>query len=190
MSNLGLVEVAAGKVASAIGRFTEALAVNRDLEYPFGEALCLTNLGYAYEVSGRLQEALAAYEEGLAIRVKHCSLIDQAASLHSIGALLVTMERVDDAVDYLDRSLKICRDNNVGYGEGLALASLGDGYLALGKPADAHAAWRRAHDILAEIGATEASAVRDRLANLALAVQAQPENRTVVAQAQPHTLDS
>ena len=190
LSNLGLVEVAAGKVASAIGRFTEALAVNRDLEYPFGEALCLTNLGYAYEVSGRLQEALAAYEEGLAIRVKHCSLIDQAASLHSIGALLVTMERVDDAMDYLDRSLKICRDNNVGYGEGLALASLGDGYLALGKPADAHAAWRRAHDILAEIGATEASAVRDRLANLALAVQAQPENRTVVAQAQPHTLDS
>ena len=165
LSNLGLVEIASGRVASAIGRFTEALAVNRDLGYRFGEALCLSNLGYAYEASGRLLEALAAYEEGLAIRVRHCSLNEQAASLHSIGALLITMERVDDAMDYLYRSLKICQDNNVGYGEGLALASLGDGYLALGKAADAHAAWRRAHDILAEIGATEAPAVRDRLAN-------------------------
>ena len=165
LSNLGLVEIASGRVASAIGRFTEALAVNRDLGYRFGEALCLSNLGYAYEASGRLLEVLAAYEEGLAIRVRHCSLNEQAASLHSIGALLITMERVDDAMDYLYRSLKICQDNNVGYGEGLALASLGDGYLALGKAADAHAAWRRAHDILAEIGATEAPAVRDRLAN-------------------------
>ena len=78
------------------------------------------------------------------------------------------MERVDDAMDYLYRSLKICQDNNIGYGEGLTLASLGDGYLALGKPADAHSAWQRAHDILAEIGATEAQAVRERLANLAL----------------------
>jgi hypothetical protein len=59
------------------------------------------------------------------------------------------MERVDDAMDYLYRSLEICQGNNVGYGEGLTLASLGDGYLAQGKPADAHAAWRRAHDILA-----------------------------------------
>jgi DNA-binding SARP family transcriptional activator len=180
LANLGLVEIASGRVASAIGRFQEALAVNRDLEYRFGEALCLTNLGYAYEASGRFREALAAYEEGLAIRVRHCSLNNQAASLHSIGALLITMERVDDAMDYLHRSLKICQDNNVGYGEGLTLASLGDGYLALGKPADAQAAWRRAHDILAEIGATEAAAVRERLANLVLPVQTQPENRTVV----------
>jgi len=172
LSNLGLVEIASGRVTSAIGRFTEALAVNRDLEYRFGEALCLTNLGYAYEASGRMQEALAAYEEGLAIRVRHCSLNDQAASLHSIGALLITMERVDDAMDYLYRSLRICQDNNVGYGEGLTLASLGDGYLALGKPADAHAAWRQAYDILAEIGATEASAVRERLTNLTLPAQA------------------
>jgi tetratricopeptide (TPR) repeat protein len=172
LSNLGLVEIASGRVTSAIGRFTEALAVNRDLEYRFGEALCLTNLGYAYEASGRMQEALAAYEEGLAIRVRHCSLNDQAASLHSIGALLITMERVDDAMDYLYRSLRICQDNNVGYGEGLTLASLGDGYLALGKPADAHVAWRQAYDILAEIGATEASAVRERLTNLTLPAQA------------------
>ena len=189
LANLGVVEVASGRVASAIGRFTEALAANRDLEYRFGEALCLTNLGYAYEAAGRLQEALAAYEEGLAIRVRHCSLNDQAASLHSIGALLITMERVDDAMDYLYRSLKICQDNNVGYGEGLTLASLGDGYLAQGKAADAHAAWRRAQDILTEIGATEASAVRERLANLTLPVQAQPENRVVVGQARPRTLD-
>jgi tetratricopeptide (TPR) repeat protein len=99
------------------------------------------------------------------------------------------MERVDDAMDYLYRSLKICQDNNVGYGEGLTLASLGDGYLAQGKAADAHAAWRRAQDILTEIGATEASAVRERLANLTLPVQAQPENRVVVGQARPRTLD-
>jgi tetratricopeptide (TPR) repeat protein len=164
----------------------QALAVNRDLGYRFGEALCLTNLGYAYEASGRFQEALAAYEEGLAIRVRHCSLNDQAASLHSIGALLITMERVDDAMDYLHRSLKICQDNNIGYGQGLTLASLGDGYLALGKPADAHAAWRQAHDILAEIGATEAPAVRERLATLALPVQAQPENRTKAVSPRSH----
>jgi tetratricopeptide (TPR) repeat protein len=163
LANLGLVEIASGRVASAIGRFTEALAVNRDLAYRFGEALCLTNLGYAYQASGRLPEALAAYEEGLAIRVRHCSLNDQAASLHSIGALLITMERVDDAMGYLYRSLKICQDNKVGYGEGLTLASLGDGYLALGKPADPHAAWRRAHDILAEIGRTAAERARARV---------------------------
>jgi tetratricopeptide (TPR) repeat protein len=177
LSNLGVAEIACGKVTSAIGRLTEALAVNRDLEYRFGEALCLTNLGYAYEASGRLQEALAAYEEGLAIRVRHCPPHDQAASLHSIGALLITMERVDDAMDYLYRSLRICQDNNVGYGQGLTLASLGDAYLALGKPADAHTAWRQAHDILAEIGATEAPAIRERLTNLTLPAQTQPRTQ-------------
>jgi tetratricopeptide (TPR) repeat protein len=104
------------------------------------------------------------YVQGLDIRVAHCSLNDQAASLHSIGALLITMGRVQDAMDYLGRGLKICQDNHVRYGEGVTLTSIGDGYLALGKHSDALQAWQRADEILTGLGAPAAEEARRRLA--------------------------
>lgn len=165
LSNLGLVEADSGNITSAIGRFTQALAVNRELDYPYGVGYCLHNLASAYEKSGRLDEALAHYEQALEVRTKHsCPLSDQAASTHSIGALLISMGRPRDAMDYLQRALKICQDSDLSYGEGVTLASLGDGYQALGKHADARAAWRRAYEIFSELGVPEASAAADRLA--------------------------
>lgn len=163
LSNLGLVEVDSGSITSAIGRFTQALAVNRELDYPYGVGYCLHNLASAYEKSGRLDEALTHYEQALEIRTKHsCPLSDQASTTHSIGALLITMGRPSEAMDYLQRALKICQDSNLSYGEGMTLASLGDCYQATGKRADALAAWQRAYDILSDLGVPEASEVRDR----------------------------
>lgn len=165
LSNLGLVEMDCGNAASAIERFTAALAINRKLEYRYGEAFCLHNLGSAHESRGQLDEALGYLEQALEIRVRHCPLNQQAGTLHSLGALLLTMGRTQQAMDHLRQSLSICQETRLRYGEGMTLASLGDGYQSLGRAEDALQAWREAYDILTEVGAPEAAAVRVRLAH-------------------------
>jgi tetratricopeptide (TPR) repeat protein len=146
-------------VTAAIGRFTAALAVARELGARDSEGYSLHNLGYAFATAGRPDEALAHYQQALTLRAGHSPLNNEAATLHSIGALLITTNRVEEGMDYVRAALKLCEDNNLGYGEGLTLASLGDGYHAQGKLTEALHAWQQAYDILTALGATEAAAV-------------------------------
>lgn len=163
LANLGLVELDSGESASAVERLTDALAINRETQSVYGEAFCLHNLGYAHQLAGRAEEALAHYEQALAIRRVHCPLDDQAGTMHSIGELLLTMGRTHEAMGYLRECQKICHDNDLSYGEGMTLTSLGDGYRALGLIAEATQAWEDAHRILSGLGATEDAKVRERL---------------------------
>jgi DNA-binding SARP family transcriptional activator/Tfp pilus assembly protein PilF len=162
LGNLGLVVLDSGDPLSAIKRFTEALAINRELGYDYGEAYCLHNLGSAHHSAGRYAEALAYFQQALAIRIGG-SPLDHAGTMHSIGALLLKMERTVEGMEYLERGLRLCQDNELRYGEGMTLTSLGDGYLALGEPQRAREAWLRALEILTDIGAPEATAVSERL---------------------------
>ena len=59
-------------------------------------------------------------------------------------------------MEYLKQALEISTSNGMRYGEGMTLASLGDGRLALGQPDQARDAWQRAHPLLASLGAPEA----------------------------------
>ena len=86
-------------------------------------------------------------------------LHDEAATLHSIGQVLIELGRVAEGMEYLEEALVISTSNGMRYGEGMTLASLGDGLLALGRPDRAQDVWQRAHSLLVSLGAPEAPSV-------------------------------
>jgi DNA-binding SARP family transcriptional activator len=165
LGNLGLVVLDSGDPVSAIEHFTEALNINRDIGYAYGEGYSLHNLGAAHTSAALYDEALDYYEQALAIRRRdHSPAVDEAGTIHSIGVLLLNMERPVKAMEHLEQALRMSQDNDLRYGEGMTLTSLGDAYLALGKPELAREAWLQAREILTEVGAPEAAAASERLA--------------------------
>ena len=77
--------------------------------------------------------------------------------------MLIELGRTGEAMEHLQRALIVCRDNGMPYGEGMTLASLGDGLRDLGQMDEARASWREALGILAGLGAPETEQVRKRL---------------------------
>jgi hypothetical protein len=49
------------------------------------------------------------------------NLAEQARTMHSIGALLITMGRLDAAVELLRSCLSLCHDYGMDYAEGMTL---------------------------------------------------------------------
>jgi len=166
LPNIGVIELASGMTESAIGRFTDALALDVELGDETGRGFCLHNLGAAYQSTGDLSTALDYYQRASRIRAGLQVLHDQAATLHSIGEVLIDLGRVTQGMESLNQVLEMCTSNGMRYGEGMTLASLGDGVLALGQPDQARELWRRAHAVLASLGAPEAPSVLAKFAAL------------------------
>ena len=96
-------------------------------------------------------------------------LHDEAATLHSIGQVLIELGRVAEGMEYLEEALVISTSNGMRYGEGMTLASLGDGPLALGQPGQARDVWQRAHLLLVSLCASEAPSVLAKITALDMA---------------------
>lgn len=161
--NLGLVQLDSGKPAAAIRGFRRALTLNREIGNRIGEGYSLHNLGTLYQAYGRLERALGYFTQALEIRQELKAPHELLGTMHSMGEVLLGLGRVDEGMRHLEHVLELCRQHNMRYGEGMTLATLGDGHRSLGKLADARQAWQLAYDILSELGDSEASSVRDRL---------------------------
>jgi hypothetical protein len=96
-------------------------------------------------------------------------LHDEAATMHSIGQVLIELGRVAEGMSYLEEVLVMAASNGMRYGEGMTLASLGDGLLALGQPGRARDLWLRAHLLLVSLGASEAPSVLAKITALDMA---------------------
>jgi len=160
LSNLGVAEIDAGLVDSAIKRFTRALAIARSAGNTASEGVYLRNLGSAHAANARWEEALAYFRQAAPL---HTTDWDRTATAHGIGAALIGMGQVGEGMAVLWENLGRCRSSGLRYGEARTLTSLGDGHHALDDTAAAADAWRQAHAILTEIGASEAADVLKRL---------------------------
>jgi eukaryotic-like serine/threonine-protein kinase len=110
---LGLVHVAAGEHAEAIGRFQKAL------ELEPGSADAHRALASAYAAAGRLQEAEATYRRAIELRPTWAAYKD-------LGVFYFGQGRLHDALPLFQRVVELTPDNYSGYSNvGAALLQLG-----------------------------------------------------------------
>ncbi|MFN0181199.1 MAG: CHAT domain-containing protein [Gemmatimonadales bacterium] len=115
-----------------------------DLERRFGRsrhqlAGVLNSMGVEYAAVGRLPEAAAAYEEGLAIARSLADTSTAGVLISNLAALRSYTGRLDRAIELMEESLRSARAFGDSSSIGYALNSLGDYYLKAGNRAEARA---------------------------------------------------
>jgi tetratricopeptide (TPR) repeat protein/predicted Ser/Thr protein kinase len=108
---LGPIEIARGDPAAAVELLTDAVEIFERVEGPtsYNLGAALNNLGVAYSVLSRWEEAEAAHRRALAIREatvgpNHPHI---AMSAGNLAAVLVPRDRLDEAEVHLRRALQV-----------------------------------------------------------------------------------
>jgi CHAT domain-containing protein/tetratricopeptide (TPR) repeat protein len=107
---IGMVYHAQTRHDAALGRYEEALDINRYLGLDPDVAMILNLIGRIYYDQGRYDQALARHEKALGIwRQFDGSTVFLAATLHSIGSVYRSQGRYDKALAYYEEALVIYR---------------------------------------------------------------------------------
>ena len=85
----------------------------------------LLNEGFAFQVTGRLDEAIHRYDRCLALAQRAGSRRNAGAALSVLGQIAQARGRLDEAEGYLQQSLLIRREVQDRRGEGVDLSTLG-----------------------------------------------------------------
>ena len=107
-------------------------------------------MGTVYQLQGRYDEALDAYDRSLAISREFEDRVGEGQTLISMGNVYQLQGRYDEALDAYDRSLAICREFKDRVGEGLTLNNMGVVYQAQGRYDEALDAYGRSLAICRE----------------------------------------
>ena len=103
----------------------------------FERAQELLGAGQLKEDRGDAQGALELYEQcrscARLISVPRSAKAVELAALGSLGGICTSLGQYERAIEYLDKTLAICRENHDRRNEGSALGSLGNAYASLGK---------------------------------------------------------
>ncbi|MBM4186882.1 MAG: CHAT domain-containing protein [Gemmatimonadetes bacterium] len=115
-----------------------------ELERRFGRsphqlAGVLNSMGVEYAAVGRLPEAVAAYEEGLARARRLADTSTAGVLISNLAALRSYTGRLDLAIELMEESLRSARAVGDSSSISYALTSLGDYYLKAGNRAEARA---------------------------------------------------
>jgi tetratricopeptide (TPR) repeat protein/class 3 adenylate cyclase len=156
---------------SGIAAAEEARQLCRVLSEPSGEASALFALAYAKAVAGKqpkipaaIHEAIAHYDECLALRRQLNDRAGEAAALGNLGDAWQRMSEWKRARRYSRQALAIRREVGDRGGEGLDLANLAIDCFQLGRRARAIVLARCALPLLEATGSRHAPTVRDFLA--------------------------
>ena len=109
-ANIGAIHFNRGDYAAAERDYIISLEYNQKAELPMGIALCLMNIGNVFEVQGRLDDALAEYEEAYDV------LADTPDKWHWLDACFhgaqihLKKGNFAQAAEYLDRGLRTARE--------------------------------------------------------------------------------
>jgi DNA-binding CsgD family transcriptional regulator len=122
---------------------------------PEQRAVFLERLGRANWVHLRGKQAVAAYEEAVALLANRPPSPEQAFTLSALGQSLMLRDKFADAERVLRRAIRGARAVNALATEGHALCSLGPVLVELGQMAEGLAASRRALELCRAHGTTE-----------------------------------
>jgi tetratricopeptide (TPR) repeat protein len=129
-----------------------ALHAARELGDLDGEGATLNNLGMVYDNQARWNDAVACYEQDLAICLELGDRHGEAQTLNNLGIVYVTQGRWDDAIACYQHSLAIKRELGDRHGEGMTLNNLGIVYRKHGQLDDAIADFEQSLAICRELG--------------------------------------
>jgi tetratricopeptide (TPR) repeat protein len=129
-------------------QLVEGLTDQQDWRYPAS----LTSLGNAYQSLGRYQEAIAFYEQSLAIDREIGDREGEATSLGNLGNAYRSLGRYQEAIAFQKQSLAIKREIGDRDGEASSLNNLGNACNSLGRYQDAIAFYEQSLAIKRDIG--------------------------------------
>ncbi|BCB88150.1 tetratricopeptide repeat protein [Phytohabitans suffuscus] len=156
---LGLIHLDRGDFAAARTDLTEALAANRRLGHPTGEAMSFWGLSMLCRATGDLDQALELGRTGLDIARSAGAELQEACISQAVAKTHIRLGHTDEATPILARALAICRRLGDRWGEALALRTRGELKLATGQLGQAETDLTDAHTIWTAI---DAAAMRAR----------------------------
>ena len=130
--------------AAATARFTEALAIERDLGDERAIARELNSLGVVQRNIGEHEAADALLTESLMRRRRLGDRVGIATTLTNLGILAIDRDRLDEAIGYLEEGLALDRLGGSSSGVAYSAAALGTAFLRAGRRDEADALLRSA----------------------------------------------
>ena len=112
----------------------------------------LNNTAVVYTDQGRYREAIAFYEQSLAINQTWGTLLDRATTLNNMGNTYLHMGEYDTALEIYQEALAIRKTIDNPSGLAFSLNNLGSAYRLQGRYAEALAAYQEALTIVQDIG--------------------------------------
>jgi tetratricopeptide (TPR) repeat protein len=112
----------------------------------------LGNLGSAYYITDRYQEAIDYYGQALEIAREAGDRAGEGTWLGNLGASYNLLDRYQEAIDYRERALEIAREVGDRASEGTGLGGLGASYSSLGRYQQAIDYYEQALEIAREVG--------------------------------------
>ncbi|GIG90288.1 AfsR/SARP family transcriptional regulator [Plantactinospora endophytica] len=137
------------------------------------EAETLKNLGVAYWVTMRMDEALAHNQEALALFQQAGNQRGEGDALNNLGLAHERLGRYDEAIDYYERALVLRLAIGDWRGEGGTLQNLANVYDKVGRLTDARDRYRRSLEIFQRHGDLRAEAIV--LGNLGILLERQEQ---------------
>ena len=130
LAELGDVYLVKDELAKAVQHYSESLAIYRRLSNKKGMAVDLRNLGAAYSLQRRHQDALRVLKE--AVKYSQPVNADNAAIaaqvLNSLGVAYYRMAKNNKAEDYFNQAIRIISTFKVPFDEGQLFNNLGAVY--------------------------------------------------------------
>ncbi|MET9852278.1 tetratricopeptide repeat protein [Streptomyces sp. NPDC006450] len=136
----------------ALGHFTEALGISREIRDRHWEATCIYNVAWTLRLLGRPAEALEQQRQALAIH-RECGIQRSVSiALTEIAALELDLGRPDQAYAEFERALGGARATADLPTVGKALHGLGDVCRTAGRTSEAIEWYRQAVDVRRRVG--------------------------------------
>jgi tetratricopeptide (TPR) repeat protein len=161
---LGWLANRQGHHQQAIGHARQAVFLYRSAGLPMMAARALNSMGWGYALTGDFARARPRCELALAHMQRLGDLAFQAGTSDSLGYIHHHLGNYELAISYYRQALELYQGHDDRYYEADALEHLGDSYQAAGDAGAARTAWRQALDILDQLGHSDASRVRAKLA--------------------------
>jgi predicted ATPase len=160
--NLGWASVRGKRPVEAVKQLQEAFEIAvKEGDRGF-ESSCLGGLALALHVAGKKQESEACALRGIRLSRELGRTFTEVAQLNTLTRIYHEQGREEEALEVALKARKLAGEIGSRKSEALAEGNVAALSLVLGKSFDdAEAAWRRAHDILMELGE-----VRSALASL------------------------
>jgi tetratricopeptide (TPR) repeat protein len=160
---LGSTHRKRGQFDAALECHRQALTIRLETGNMRGTAVTLNRIGSTYRDLERFDESLDHLNRSLAIRREIGDLHGQGFALHSIGATYEQLGQLDEAMRAYRQSLAARREVGDRRGEAELRYCLGKILLRKGQVGPAREAWTEALAMFADLGAPQASDVRQQL---------------------------
>ena len=135
LDNTGMLFAGIGDTTTAVEYFYKALKIRQNDLTHFGEEVTRSNLGYAYMLMGKHQEALKELSQAQQFSRTARNQRFEAYTLTRMGTVLVAEQSWNEALNCYKQALEIQKQIEDVRGQAISLDKIGELYSLIGQPA-------------------------------------------------------